>query len=151
MSTERPTDEQVHAWLDRHFPIEAPLASIELVDLDYHREHDTPIVGPDGELRATLRLIVWSEEGGQRSIRDVKEKHVRIARADHLGDVDRLHEYLHATRLVVAEALEHEEVECCMPDDFIFPEVLGLKRPRHAQDFCQALSVDSRLGSMLGG
>lgn len=117
-----------------------------------------------GDWLATLRTITWELTGDQRSIRDVKEQEVVVLHARHRDD-PRVSAYIAGW----AAALQHvlsvhaelaeahdlprpvaERLECCMPHDLCFPDVLDLRRPRTDADFTDALLTGSRrLGALL--
>ncbi len=129
------------------YPVHAGNVSLELVEL---REHE-------GSVIIVARMVVWDGEGDARSIRDVKEQEVWLGDREAFDD-PRLQACLAGWELactqIFAQEGVNELVECEMPSSFILPlePVLGLKRPRSADDFAEVwLASKQRLGKFLKG
>ncbi len=146
------------------FPISSDTFSLELVPETVNEETGEVNGGTaehDGAWRATIRTVTWDIEGGQRSIRDVKEQDVFLGFADTFDD-PRLPAYLEgwaaALRFIFTRHAElsaegalparvREAFEQSMPSDFVCPDLLALRRPQSADDFTEALlSSKKRLG-----
>ena len=147
-------DEALRAAL----PIETDFFTLHLVDpaTDHHTGVSVPgiRVRLDGHTIATLQLIVREMVGDKRQVRDIKEQEVILLRAAHRDD-PRVDAYVAGWREAVLEVLTQQEallkrdraaferfkhsIDCLMPHDFCAPELLGLKRPRDAAAFTDAL------------
>lgn len=124
-------------------------ASVEIVfgepgdtDYTYFNQH--------GELRLTLRLLIWDSYEGEVTIRNIKEQQDFIA-APLLQDPDRAQRFLRAWAEVLSRVFENRAVdfELFVPSDLIFPNVLKLKRAQTQEQLAAALAVKSRLGKYL--
>lgn len=150
------------------FPIKSGRFSLEFVpeEIDQNTgEVHGGIDGVDeGNLRATLRMFTWDLDGETMSIRDIKEQRLVWLWERHREDpraraylegwaqavhyVFAQHEELHAAGMLTGETTD--KLETSMPYDFVFPEVLDLRRPQTADEFTEALlSSKKRLGKLL--
>lgn len=150
------------------FPIASDTFSLELV-AETVNEVTGEVTGgvdesPDGEVRATLRTIVWAVEDGVRSVRDIREQTLVIVGADHIAD-PRVPAYFAGWAAAMRHVLERhaelaaagaladavrERLEYSLPMELVFPEVLRLRRPRTADEFTDALLAGTkRLGRLL--
>lgn len=138
---------ELHALL----PIRSELFSLEAadsIDEDAPDEDDPP-----GDLRITVRTIVWEREGEALSIRDIREQEVVWLLARHRED-PRVRAYMEGwaaalqfvfarhAELAAAGALSErarQRLEYAMPHELLSPGVLDLRRPRTADDFTAAL------------
>lgn len=125
------------------FPVSEGLYGYEVVN------PESP-VGADG--RITVRLLVWEETGGQRSIRDIKEQELFLLDPGYLsGDVP-LHEFLRGWADAIREVFRNPKpgvVDTLMPHDFLDDAVLKLRRAKTAADYKAAFLAKSRLGRWL--
>jgi hypothetical protein len=126
------------------FPVTSERTALELVETQER---------PDGGLALVVRLVVWEVDGEARSIRDVKEQEVYCLRADQRGD-PRLAACVQGWRQALEFVLRQEDphgddrLMSVMPHDLVgIGELLALKRPRTADEFCDAcLTGRKRLG-----
>ncbi|MCB9764155.1 MAG: hypothetical protein H6739_30570 [Alphaproteobacteria bacterium] len=151
--------------LNRTLAAVTPVASGLLTLFAVPQGEDGPLFveQDDGGLHATLRIIEWSEDDGRRNIDSVKEQEVCF-----VPGPQRAHPHLipwiqgWAAALEVAFAALSEQqrawtgtswngpVGRWMPQDFVHPDVLRLKRPRAVRDYTDALlDARHRLGRMV--
>lgn len=127
-----------------HFPIGSDLVSLELVE-----EAVAPAESDEPVAMAVVRLIVWEERDGLRSIRDIKEQQLYLGWPVLYDDAERVANYFAAFAEVFAEIARPEIVERLMPHDLLITDALKLKRARSRDDFVAALRARSRLGRYL--
>lgn len=129
--------------LEAVFPIASELTRLELVEV-----HER-----DGGISLTVRLIVM-EPGEPPTIRDIKEQEVFALAAKHRED-PRLAACVEGWALALKHVFDQgvDEIEALMPHDLVLiGGMLQLKRPRTAEDFCDAaLAGKQRLGRFLSG
>jgi hypothetical protein len=133
----------LHKVLVESFPARAPMASLEYVEVTEKRA---------GVYGVVIRLVVWdvNKETGVQSIRDVKEQEVslKVPQLD-LATIARIGEFVRALVRVASQAIQHTDVECYMPADFIDFSPLKLAKSNTETEFVAALSMPSRLGKYL--
>lgn len=151
---------------DEQFPISSEHFSLEFVPESVNEGTGETWGGVQetdgGHLAATLRLFVWDVHEGERSVRDIKEQQVVVLHKDHVDD-PRVPAYLegwvaalrlvferHDERLAAGDPSASDRIEGAMPHEFVFPDVLALRRPQTAEEFTDALlSGKKRLGGKL--
>lgn len=139
------------------FPIQSRLYTLDLIDLDEVVPGDAPTrIGRNdrGDLIVTVRLSVWDGRSRERVLECVLESEAVLVLAEDLGDA-RLTSYLAGWREAVRTVLEsHDGLETAElglePRDLFSPEVVELRRPRTAAEFCGELLLNGRrLGRLL--
>lgn len=150
----------IEATVAALFPIHSRLYSLELIDPDeaahgLGEEPPRPIGHNDrGDLIVTVRLSVWDGRSRGRVLECVLESDAVLVLAEDLGD-PRLLAYLSGWREAVRAVLEsHDGLESAElglePRDLFSPEVVELRRPRTAAEFCGEFLVSGRrLGRLL--
>lgn len=113
-----------------------------------HREGDVEISFLDAEVegpKATVRVRLLVFGGGH--VRDIKEQEIPAA-APLFHDPERTAAFAEGLELALGEALKGptEQFEPAMPSDFVFFEVLELKKPQTPEEFRDALLTKKRLG-----
>lgn len=133
----------IEAWiaaLDAHFPIESDRGHFSLSFIP-----EEPDAYDPNDLRATMRVINWDVQDGERMLRDIKEQQVAMGRLEHFDMRERFDAYLLAWADVLRDC-SPDAIEMCLPNDLVFAEVLDLVSARNAADFAQAFAAKSRLG-----
>ena len=107
----------------------------------------------DGGWVGVVRIVVWDAD--RAALRDVKEQQVRMLREADAADV-RLEAALTGWADALAEAgravPDPDPWTSLMPCDLWgLPELLRLKRPRTAEQFCGAMLRRPRLGRLIDG
>lgn len=97
-------------------------------------------------LRLTLRLIIWDRQ--PKSIRDIKEQEVLIARIPEGMPFERVADFLKGWVMALEEvmSLSSDAFELLMPCDLTCPDALELLKPKDEQDFKAACLTQRRLG-----
>jgi hypothetical protein len=135
MATSR---DQILAVFQECFPVSEALFSYEFVGYD--------------QGRATVRLVVWDEVDGNRSIRDIKEQELFLFDpALPEGDtpiLEFVRGWSEALREVFANA-SLKDVEWLMPHDLGPGDAVMLRRATTAADYRAAMLKKSRLGKFL--
>ncbi len=107
----------------------------------------------DGKVIFTVRSILWEErDGGELSIRDVKEQECFLGDADDFDDEARNAAAAAAFDVVFAEvslALSDDDRDASMPADFVPRDLLSLGNCETRQQFEKALRTKKRLGRFL--
>ncbi|MDC0668211.1 hypothetical protein [Nannocystis radixulma] len=144
----------------QQFPLSSEYFALELVaETDDAHSGDAwgGVREMEGHLVATLRLIIWEDRDGARSICEVKEQQVVVVFQANTADA-RLPVYFEgwaaAIRYLFARLDERrgtdDELARLMPHELASPDVLGLRRPQTADEFTDALlSSKKRLGRLL--
>lgn len=148
------------------FPIRSEWISLELAPAwtDENTGEVQQDVWSDQGVGVLVRLIVWDEVDGDRSIRDVKEQQVTLVYQRHAED-PRVVDYARGWAAALSFALGRvdelraagaplprfaAELDAWMPMDLFFPDLLALRRPQTEDDFMDALlSSKKRLGKLL--
>lgn len=135
------TREELQEIFSTEFPLRAKneLASLEFVELSDRG---------GGNYGMVVRLIVWDEVDGTRSIRDVKEQDCFIKLP---GDCtfERLVTYLRGMDMAMQDVLASPRMESLMPHELLDWSALALRKAATAEDFDKALRLKSRLGRFL--
>ncbi len=135
------TREELQEIFSTEFPLKAKneLASLEFVELSDRG---------DGEYGMVVRLVVWDEIDGRRSIRDIKEQDCFIKLPEDCT-FERLVTYLRGMDMAMQDVLAGPQVETSMPHDLLDWSALALRKAETAEDFDKALRLKSRLGKFL--
>lgn len=149
-----PLDDELRAEIEACFPMSGGVMELEIVPKfgeETTWSYDTPVLRGGRELVVTLRTIVWDGAGAERSVRDIKEQVVTLAKNSAHDDPARLLEGVRAHRAVLERALGNPstDIDVLMPYDLIYPDIYDLKRASTQDDFERALSKRSRLGKWL--
>ncbi|HFE44263.1 MAG TPA: hypothetical protein ENJ18_02050 [Nannocystis exedens] len=128
-----------------HLPVASELISLECINVD---------ATGDGGAETTFRLLIWEQEGEERTILDVKEQVFRWS-AEQLGD-PRLASLIAGWAAALGEVFaalsengDISPIERCLPCDLLDLSVLRLRRSRSTDDFCKALLRPSHLGKFM--
>lgn len=143
----------------QQFPLSSEYFALEFVAEigDAHVGATWGLQEMEGHLVATLRLIIWEDRDGARSICEVKEQQVVVVFQANIADA-RVPVYFEgwaaAVRYLFARLDERrgtdDELRGLVPYDLASPDVLELRRPQTADEFTDALlSSKKRLGRLL--
>lgn len=111
------------------------------------------VMESNGSLYVVMQLIVFDEQAGERSVRDIKEQEVQFVPAVYRLESERVLAYVAGWAAALAELLPKvaaERVVGFLPDDFVDSSVLGLARAETADQFRAALLRKGRLGKLAG-
>ncbi len=130
--------------LSAYLPVQTDIFELILVPSP---QEDTFKIEED---ELVLRMIAWGYVDGVRNIWSVKEQSCRGAFLASSAPA-RQRAYLEgwSNALFTAFALSDvDRLEVLMPNDFLFPRVLDLKRAQTPKDFAKAFLQSSRLGKL---
>lgn len=103
--------------------------------------------------RVTVRLIVYEEQNGQRSIRDIKEQELFLFDPAMLeGDtpiLEFIRGWSEALREVFAKAKDPKKLEWLMPHDLAPGDAIRLRKANTAAEYREAILKKGRLGKFL--
>ena len=103
--------------------------------------------------RVTVRLIVYEESNGQKSIRDIKEQELFLFDPVMLeGDtpiLELLRGWSQALREVFTKVKDPKKLEWLMPHDLGPGDAIRLRKANSAADYREAMLKKSRLGKFL--
>jgi hypothetical protein len=162
-----PSGEELGLAFAGLFPITSERLAIEFVPESVDEDTGEVRGGfqemTDGRLVATLRMILWDLDGGERTVRDIREQELVVLHGERSYD-PRVPAYFAgwaaAVRFVFGRLDElaaagelpdlDERLGDLLPADLVFSEVLEQRRPQTADDFTEALlSGKKRLGGLL--